>query len=109
METIKRKMLISISLVIVLLVSFIAYVNSHPHSFKYNDKWIIGRSYDEIVKRYGEFDMGSDTRKLYKDDTMWFWDKLINSYWRTNQDYYHVFFDENGIAKRISRGGPLGG
>lgn len=50
-----------ISLASLLIIGLFWY--SHPTHFKYNDRFIIGRSSKQIVERYGEFD-----KVFYRDD-----------------------------------------
>lgn len=73
-----------------------AYFVSHKTCPKYNDWWIIGSSYEEIVEKYGEFDYNNGSTKGYylgKDKS-----PIMNS----GQDmYYWIDFDENGIATKV--------
>ncbi len=60
----KRKKFIYIVIFLLLLSSCVVFFMSHETCLKYNDWWIIGRSYDEIVKRYGEFDYDNGREKV---------------------------------------------
>lgn len=99
-----KKKVICIVLFVLLLSSCVASFLSHSTYYKYNDWWIIGRSYDEIVKRYGEFDYDNGREKGYyigKDD---------GPIMPSHQDiYYWVWFDENGIATKVCIANAPGG
>ena len=99
-----RKKVIHIVIVLLLLSSCVVFFLSHERCLKYNDWWIIGRSYDEIVERYGEFDYdyGVNTGYYLGKDKM----PIMNSH----QDmYYWIRFDENDIATKVFVSGAPGG
>ncbi len=48
-----------------LLVSCIVFFLSHKTYYKYNHWLIIEHSYNEVVKRYGEFDCEYRSKKEY--------------------------------------------
>lgn len=87
-----------------LLVSCVMFFLSHKTYYKYNDWWIIGRSYDEVVKRYGEFDCEYGLEKGYyigKDNSI-----VMSSH----QDYYYwMSFNENGIITEVYIAAKPGG
>ena len=52
----KKKIIISVVCLAVLLSSLAAiFFYYHPTHYKYNDRFIIGNTADEIIERYGEF------------------------------------------------------
>lgn len=65
---------------------------------KYDENWILGKSYDEIVEKYGEFDEIRHTPL-----------GVVKSGWYLTRDsgtdyldeYYAIFFDSDGIAVEI--------
>ena len=91
-----RKKVIHIVIFLLLLSSCVVFFVSHRTYLKYNDWCIIGRSYDEIVERYGEFDrdyIGMRGYYIGKDKS-----PVMNSH----QDmYYWIEFDENDIATEV--------
>lgn len=99
-----KKKAICIVLSLLLLSSCIVFFLSHKTYYKYNDWWIIGRSYDEVVKRYGEFDCEYGSEKGYyikKDNSI-----IMPSH----QDYYYwMIFDENGIITEVYIAAKPGG
>ena len=99
----KKKILLSaICTIILLVVSIGIFHYYHPTHYKFNDRFIIGKTEEDIAERYGEFtksrrnESGEITYGTYmiRDDTP----ELIMSY--DNSLWYEVYF-ENGIAKEI--------
>ena len=99
----KKKILLSVICTMILLVLLIGIFNYyHPTHYKFNDCFIIGKTEEDIVERYGEFtksrrnESGEITYGTYmiRDNTP----ELIMSY--DNSLWYEVYF-ENGIAKEI--------
>ena len=82
--------------VIGLVIVFIATIagvrlfrDSHAHSIKYNDAWIIGKTRSQIEQRYGKLD-----RMEY--GTL--------GYDLPNDSFYVIEFDDQGYAEGIYRG-----
>ena len=99
----KKKILLSaICTIILLVVSIGIFRYYHPTHYKFNDRFIIGKTEEDIVERYGEFtkshrnESGEITYGTYmiRDNTP----EWIMSY--DNSLWYEVYF-ENGIAKEI--------
>lgn len=99
----KKKILLSaICTIILLVVSIGIFRYYHPTHYKFNDRFIIGKTEEDIVERYGEFtksrrnESGEITYGTYmiRDNTP----EWIMSY--DNSLWYEVYF-ENGIAKKI--------
>ena len=104
----KHKAMVIIIAIIAILISCAAiYWYYHPKYWRYNDRWIIGRTYDEVVERYGEFDVTYGI--IY--ETRLTGAYFLYQYGGTDitRRYYYVGFDINGVADRISTGGPVGG
>ncbi len=99
----KKKILLSVICTIILLVLSIGIFHYyHPTYYKFNDNFIIGKTEEDVVERYGEFtksrrnESGEITYGTYmiRDNTP----EWIMSY--DNSLWYEVYF-ENGIAKEI--------
>ena len=105
----KKKWIIigTILLLMVTIISVMSYYASRVH-WKYNDKWIIGQTKEEIIERYGEFDRDfSNTYKgyfLYRDDK-----SFMGLSGNGVNMYYYIIFDENDIAIKVYVGGTTGG
>lgn len=106
----KKKIIISVCVVVSLAIFIGIYAYTHPTHFAYNDKLVIGSTEEEIVNKYGEFygsryDEGVITHATYKirDNTPEWFMSYDNSLW------YEIYF-ENGIAVRVKlREGYIGG
>lgn len=104
---VNRRKGISILIVsIIVLGAFCYWIDTHPTYYRYNDKWIIGKSIKEIEARYGHFDdQTNEGRKtgyyIYKDDH-----GPMPSHQKM---YYWIYYDEKGKAVKVFEGGPLGG
>ena len=99
----KKKIIISVVCMAVLLSSLAAmFFYYHPTHYKYNDRFIIGYTADEIIERYGEFSQaqrsedGELTCGIYmiRDNTP----EMIMSY--DNSLWYEIYF-QDGIAVSI--------
>ena len=99
----KKKILIPALIAILLLsISIGIFWYSHPTHYRYNDRFILGRSADEITAKYGAFDsvLQNETGEMIcgiyqiREDTP----ELIMSY--DNSLWYEIVF-ENGIAVSI--------
>ena len=99
----KKKILLSVICTMILLVLSIGIFHYyHPTHYKFNDCFIIGKTEEDIVERYGEFtksrrnESGEITCGTYmiRDNTP----ELIMSY--DNSLWYEVYF-ENGIAVKV--------
>ncbi len=108
----KKKIIICvISALAIASVLIGAFVYYHPTHFKFNDRFILGNSSDEIVEKYGEYyqvrqnETGEITYGCYmiRDNTP----ELVMSY--DDSLWYEINF-ENGIAVSVSlREGRYGG
>ena len=105
----KRKWIIigSILLFISIVVSVLNYYTSRVY-WKYDEKWILGRHRNEIIERYGEFDMSFGTDHygyfIYNDG------KVNSQRMDTGKNmYYYVVFNIDDIAIKTYVGGHPGG
>ena len=99
----KKKILISsVCVFIVLALSVVVFRYYHPTHYKFNDRFIIGNTEENIVEKYGAFSKKrcnvSDKNfcgvYMIRDNTP----ELIMSY--DNSLWYEIYF-ENGIAVSI--------
>lgn len=100
---IKKKIIIaSVCAVVVLALSIGTYWYYHPTHYKFNDRFILDSTEDQIVEKYGEFskvhrnDDGEITYGTYmiRGNTP----ELIMGY--DNSLWYEIYF-ENGIAVKV--------
>ena len=105
----KTVVIIIILIFIISLVIAGILVNRNP----YNEKWIIGKTYEQVVEKYGEFDEYI-TGKNYNGEPCC----TIGSYilkprkvgylGTTSASYFSIQFDLDGIAykcyERLERG-----
>ena len=92
----------------VLICCIVLFIYLFPSRFPYVDQWIIGRSKEEIVSVYGQpdgrwnseamisYDLGADRGFM---GIMSGCDHL----------YYYVYFNADGLACKVLKGGPIGG
>lgn len=104
---IKKVSLLSVLLVFVISVSVFFYM--HPTHYKYKDRQIIGKTSDEIIEKYGEFDVTFGSILGYKIN-----ESITDSIWRYFTggepiEYYCIQFNENGTAEKIYKSSYPGG
>ena len=99
----KRKILISVICVAVILaLSIGVFCYFHPTHYKFNDRFIIGKTEEDIVERYGEFTKSHRDESgeieygtyMIRDNTP----ELIMSY--DNSLWYEIYF-KDGIAAEV--------
>jgi len=90
----------------IIFVLFCAYIYCFPDSYKYNERWIVGKTEDEITAKYGQFDFDDGRRKGYKFNPKDAWPWL--SVFSRDYNHYWIRFDENGFAQHSGRGWELG-
>lgn len=73
------------------------YVEIYSTYFKYNEKWIIGKTTEEIIARYGEFDSGRITSTNATGSSYY----ILVDDWAVKYVMYVRF--ENNIAVDIYR------
>lgn len=99
----KKKLIISLLCVLlVLTISVGVFCYFHPTHYQFNDRFVIGSTYEQIVEKYGEF---SQTRQnsngqitfgsyMIHDDTP----EMIMGY--DNSLWYEITF-QDGIATEV--------
>ena len=99
----KKKIRIAvICAVVILALSIGIFWYYHPTHYKYNDRFIIGSTAEEIIQEYGQFSRVFRNRAgemycgiyMVRDDTP----EMIMGY--DNSLWYEIYF-ENGIAVRV--------
>lgn len=103
-DFVKKKIIIpSIGALLVLIVSISIYWCYHPTHYKFNDRYIIGSTAEEITDRYGDFSrkwVNEETKELttafymIRDNTP----EMIMGY--DNSLWYEIHF-EDGIAVKV--------
>ena len=99
-----KKLIVTISIIIVVIIAMGLFFFSHSTYWKYNDWWIVGNDIDSVKKKYGEFDINLEYRKAYyigKDNSIIMPSNL--------EKYYWIEIDDNGIVTKVYKGGPIGG
>ena len=98
----KKIWIASICFMIILALSIGVFWYYHPTYYKYNDRFIIGNTAEEIIEAYGAFSVvrRNEAGEMYcgvykvQDNTP----ELIMGY--DNSLWYEIYF-ENGIAVRV--------
>ncbi len=78
----------------------------HPTHYRYNDRFIIGSTIEQIEEKYGAFDVADYTEK----DELYYGAYLVKETdeYGNPPVYYGITF-ENGVAVSVERTGPKGG
>lgn len=98
----RKNLVISCSAIIVVeILLIIAFNIIFPTSYPYVDKWIKGKTQAEIVSVYGEPDIIRSPCIGYES-----YNQLFSPY---REEYYYIYFDENGIAESFDKSCPIGG
>lgn len=78
----------------------------HPTYYKYNDRFIIGNSIENIEDRYGPLQFegyttdGLRVGRYFADEGVP--DIDIAALWRPTYDlYYYIYFNADGIAQKV--------
>lgn len=92
----KKKFLVGACAAILMETVLVLFLASHQTYYKYNDWWIVGKTEEEIVERYGEFDMcwGSSKAYFIYVDNGW----VMPDH---QPHYYYIEFDDAGIATEV--------
>lgn len=99
----KYKKLMTTCNIIIFLFFLGLQLDSHSSCIKYNNWWVIGRHYTEVVERYGEFDNPWNAKAYYIGmDDSWIMPSHL-------PQYYWLECDENGIVTDAYVAGPKGG
>lgn len=106
---VKRRKKLAVTCGVILSVEILlaaGYFVLFPTCFPYVDLYTVGKSSSEIIEAYGEPEFKSPNRYGYfvGKDNGFFGVMSSNS-----GIYYYIIFDENGVAKSVEKGGPIGG
>lgn len=105
MKTNKSKSIIALISVVVLLSFVIGYWFDHPTNWDYSDRFVKGSSVDQIIAKYGEFDIVfyTDTNNNTISTAGYLVQEKKKGFFGTSPEkYYMIIFDVNGIAIRVS-------
>jgi hypothetical protein len=103
--------IISVSFLLLLAVFFISCSSN-----RFDEDWIIGKTYSEIVSKYGEFDICSYPERVvngmcygatcgYKTK-----ERITGFLGSSSDEYYMIIFDSEGFAYKVRKNVPrMGG
>lgn len=104
-------LIIAIILVIIVIMSSAVYILETP-SLKYRENWIIGKSYDEIVTRYGEGDIihyeNNDPSKGVVSVMYLVKEERVSFFGTNPKEFYKIIF-EDGKATEVNKKAYLPG
>lgn len=89
----KRIILLSVSITVIITAVFggIVYHHYHPTHYLFNDKFILGNTYENIVARYGKFSIDVPNHGY-----------LVKSGGTgSNYPVYYMINFENGVASEV--------
>ncbi len=89
---------VTVAIIILFIVSVILFYASHHTSLRYNDWWIVGNNISNVEARYGKYDIDTGRIAAYY---------LYN--FDTNDYYYYMYYDSDGIITRVETGIQIGG
>ena len=89
---------VTVAIIILFIVSAILFYASHHTSLRYNDWWIVGNNISTVEARYGKYDIDTGRIAAYY---------LYN--FDTNDYYYYMYYDSDGIITRVETGIQIGG
>ena len=115
MSFIKKHKVIFIILLFLILIGLTLFLSikifqyNHPTHYKFNDRFIIGNTIENIEAEYGPLDFKGYTldglkvgRYLAEKGTASFWAQVMGD---SDVDvYYYIYFDVEGIAKEVYLG-----
>ena len=101
----KKRVLVSAVVMGLCLAATIIWYILFPTAYPYMDLWVLGKTEEQIIAKYGEPDYGSE--KAWQHDEMAYYTRYIIF----DPEYYVITFDEEGKAIDVREGlfVPLGG
>lgn len=108
----KKKKIVKVSLITVLIIVIgwisLVYIFEGSSAFIYNEKWIIGKTREEIQERYGEFDCKTDynSNRAHYIIAESIADKYLDG---PPRDRYYILFNEDGLAEKAYKSVAPGG
>jgi hypothetical protein len=109
-----HQIIIIVLMIVFLIISFplihdlvlIYFDHVDMDDVKYDNSFVIGSTYDEIVEKYGEFDAQWGNFKTDRTECCY----MVRERRLNGQPfYYYVVFDENKVAYKTFLAGPKGG
>jgi len=98
-----KKLIITLAITLLLIGGVFWYY--HPTHYKYNDRFIIGSSIEEITSEYGDFDKvfytDSDNETIRSAGYL-VEDEKIGFFGTSPEKYYMILFDATGNAIKVS-------
>ncbi len=102
------KIIIITALIIIIGWISLVYIFEGSSAFIYNEKWIIGKTREEIQERYGEFDCQADympNRAHYIVE-----ESIVDKYLDSPPiDRYYIVFNDEGLAEEVYKSTSPGG
>ena len=108
----KKYKRIIITLIVSMLLIGGVFWYYHPTHYKYNDRFIIGSSIEEITSEYGDFDkiFYTDSSNSTISGAGYLVQQEKQGYLGTSPEkYYMIVFDSTGKAISVSIGAGWGG
>ena len=92
----KIKNVITVVALLAVLLSLITLFScSKDDAWKYNEQWIKGKTYEEIIERYGEFDYIQNPGRVAGYRTK----EAEKGFFGTSpEEFYMIYFDSEGYA-----------
>ncbi len=101
-----RKILLAVGIPLLCLLAAVSvFFYFHPTHYRFNDRFVIGSTMEEIRARYGDFDKigyisEEDPSSIYC--VSYLVQPRQRGFLGTSKSkYYAIFLDENGIATRV--------
>lgn len=86
-----------------IVISVFLYFSNRVY-WRYDDQWIIGKTENEIVERYGSFDYNTKS-----GGRLGYYIGQDNNFFGTKRKlYYFIIFDKNNKAEKVVIGGQPG-
>jgi hypothetical protein len=108
-----KKILPFVSITALIIITTIGtYWYFHPTHYKYNDRFIIGKSISQIVKRYGEFDrvFYTDLSETVIHSGLYLVKPTVVGFMGTSwPEYYTIIFEDGKAIKVLIEIGGWGG
>ena len=90
-------------LLFTLILVFATVILSSCSAAPYDTKWVIGKTEEEIVQRYGEFDIRSRNEEgSYYKGAYLVKEKHVGYLGTDPEEYYLIYFDSNGYAYKVN-------
>ena len=93
--------------VVLSIIALVFFVVSLVHYDKYDERWIIGKTHDQIIERYGEFDSyltitSPNGKFLYDQGNYILKPQKVGFLGTEPPTYFEIKFNQEGIAYECS-------